>query len=193
MKLQELRKLYLHEEMSLDWVININEVLDTVISISEWKTIDKRHVGKLEIDNEVFLIYIEPIFYKIQSIPEKHQIDILNIAFAKIDESNNPSQQLVLTSKNGSKILGAITNALLNEISKYKFDLIMFISKDNYDKRMNIYNMIANRKFKNYERQERNVRMPDGSLATFIISNDLSNEIYNLLKQDLVNLSKNAI
>jgi hypothetical protein len=171
----------LQDFLQLNWVTNLFEVLDTKPDKLSWQTVDNRDIGTLIIQDEIFEIYLEPGEFGIFSY--------INIAFSKMI-NGKPSDELVLTSKSGSKIMGAIINSLDERLNHYEPDAVIFTAVDNVEKRMSLYNRcIRFFKFINYKDIIRNIKIKNGMVTVVIISDRLNKKKQELLSQidNLVN------
>lgn len=156
------------------WITRLDEVFDTKIPVNGWKTgEDNQLIGTIKIDSETYEIYIEPGTYIIND----KTYSFLNVAFAKII-NGKPTSELQFTSKNISKIVGAIRNALLLEIKKYQTDAIVFIANDNVEKRMKLYNKLVISKLSGItlDRYKTNIDLGDGRKMSVILGEDLSED-----------------
>lgn len=169
--------MYLHDLFEI--VINVNEVFDTKISPDKWEQRNNQLVGTLSIDQTTYEIYLEPADY---SIKDK-TFNIINVAFAKI-VNEQPDRNLSLNNKSASKIFGAIINALLEKIKQFEYDAIVFIARDNIEKRMSLYNQIARHKGGNFLSQKENITIPGGQ-ATVLYNKNFPQEYREHLNNKL--------
>lgn len=127
-----------------DFVISLNEVLDTKIEPKSWENgPNDSLIGKILVDDKTFLIKLEPLTY---SFNEKEYLGI-NVAFT-LFKDNKEIEILTYDNRSGSKIIGAIINALETKVNEYNWDFLLFIATNNIEKRMKIYNKIASWKLK---------------------------------------------
>lgn len=145
--------------------IQLDEVYNTKIPVERWTTNDNSVVGDIIIDGERFQIMIELLHYSFNS----NRFSFLNIAFAKII-SGAPSQELTITSKNASKILGAIFNAASDKVkelsNQYDIKAIVFVARDNVEKRMSVYNKMTSNLFNPFTMSKTNIPLPNGGKIT---------------------------
>lgn len=127
-----------------DFVISLNEVLDTKIDPKSWDHgLNNSLIGNILIDDKTFLIKLEPLTYNFN---EKAYLGI-NVAFSLFKDGKE-IETLTYDNKSGSKIIGAIINALETKVNEYDWDFLLFIASNDIEKRMKIYNKIANWKLK---------------------------------------------
>jgi hypothetical protein len=158
----------------------LNEVFDTKIPIENWIHLPDADIGQITIDNEQFQIVIEQNHYSFDG----RTINFLNIAFEKID-NGQPSQQLVLTSKNSSKILGAIMNSAVDAVKRYNVDAVVFVANDNVEKRMRVYNKLASNILSPFQVYKRDIILPYGGRMTILLRNTLSKHDIEALETHL--------
>ena len=171
----------LQDFLQLDWVTDLFEVLDTKPDKLSWHIVDNRDVGTLIIQGEIFEVYLEP--------GEFGEFSYINVSFAKII-NGKPSEELVITSKSGSKIMGAIIHSLDERLNRYETDAVIFIAIDNVEKRMSLYNRCI--KFFKFIKPKdiiKNIKIKKGMVTIVIISNKLNNQKQEFLLQinNLVN------
>jgi len=149
-----------------DFIVSLNEVLDTKIPPNSWERGSNNSlIGKISIENKIYLIKLEPLTY---SFNDKEYLGI-NIAFSLL-ENGKEIETLTYSNKSGSKIIGAIVNALETKVNEYEWDFLLFIATNNIEKRMKIYNKIANWKMKNIEGQVlTDISLNGNSKATIIM------------------------
>lgn len=181
------KKPTLQEALGLDWVFDLKESLDGKFDSIEWKGGKKRQVGTGKIGDETFEIYLEPRTYPIEDTVYK----FINVAFAKIVDGI-PSEKLQFNSRNASIIVGAISNALVERVSLYDFDAVIFIASDNIEDRMRIYNMIADRKWTRMGLGEirKDIRLTDGSEATVLVTKEIARHRMEQFEKYLNTLKK---
>lgn len=155
----------LSDIIGLDNVVCVNEVFDTKIPVESWKIVGNTITGDLIIDTEQFNIILE-----IQTFTfNNNTFDFLNVAFAKI-VNGKPTQDLIITSKNSSKLLGAIFNAISDKIkelsAQYDVDAVVLVARDNVDKRMSLYNKIASNMFNPFTVSKTDIPLPNGGKMT---------------------------
>lgn len=127
-----------------DFIVSLNEVLDTKIPPNSWENgPNDSLIGKILVDDKTFLIKLEPLTY---SFNEKEYLGI-NVAFT-LFKDNKEIEILTYDNRSGSKIIGAIINALETKVNEYNWDFLLFIATNNIEKRMKIYNKIASWKLK---------------------------------------------
>lgn len=161
-------------------IINLNEVLNTVIPPDKWEQRDEVLVGTLIIDSDSYEIYLEPITYTV----DDKTFDVINVAFAKI-VNGKASRKLTLNNKSSSKILGAIINALYDKIKQFKYDAIVFIARDNVEKRMTLYNRIARNKGGNFLISKENIPIINGGVATVLYDKDFPDKYMDRFEQQI--------
>lgn len=155
----------LSDTIGLDNILCLNEVFDTKIPVENWKIVDNTIIGALIIDNEQFNIILEVQTFNFNNI----NFNFLNVAFAKIVNGKS-TQELSLTSKNSSKILGAIFNAISDKIkelsSQYDIDAVVLVARDNVNKRMSLYNKMASNMFNPFNISKTDIPLPNGGRMT---------------------------
>jgi hypothetical protein len=121
-------------------ILNLNEVLETRVKPESWTRRDGSDIGKIIIDGEEFEIFLDPHTYTLEG--DEH--NFINVGFRKV-VNGKASEELALTSKNTSRIIGAIAHAIIDKVSEYDTDAIVFAASDHVEKRMSIYNRVVNR------------------------------------------------
>lgn len=171
MKLSDIKKPTLQEALKLEWVFNLHETLNTRFDDESWEQVGRNQVGTAVLGDETFRIIMEPQHFLLDGI----NYHFINVALQKIVDGK-PSEELQLNSKNASKIVGAITNALLERVALYDFDAVVFIASDNIEARMTIYNKIANRKWtqQGLGQSLENIDLGDGRKMTILLSKELA-------------------
>lgn len=82
--------------------------------------------------------------------------------------------------KESSRIIGAVTNGLIDKLHEYDYDFLCLIAKDNSEKRHSLYNFIARKlsKINNmYVREFEN----SGAKVTLMCNSSISSETCNQL------------
>lgn len=184
MKLNELKPT-LKQALRLDWVFNLNEMLDTRFDAESWKQVEDTQVGTGKLGDEVFKIYLEPRTY----IVNGREYSFINVAFAKLVDGK-PTQELQWNAKNASQVVGAVQNALIERVKLYQFDALVFIAADNVEKRMLIYNKIARRKWSHLGTIIENIDLGDGRVLTACLSKELAADDVNAFIEHLKKLGK---
>lgn len=175
-----------HDLFKEQFIVNINEVFDTKIPPNSWTTeVDGTKVGHLKINEADYYIRLEPKTYAF----EKVTYTFINIAFTKLINGKE-SEKLTYDNKTGSKVLGAISNAMRDELQKYEADAIVFIATDHVEKRMSIYNKLI-REFggKGFLSSMRNVKIPNG-LMTIIFNKKFPDKVHKSFIEHLKTLKK---
>lgn len=117
----------------------LNEIYDTKAPVKAWV---KDRLGNLEgefsIGDKTFLIALEPFVYEF----EQKKYKCINVSFSLMINGKE-SQQLTLTNRQSSKVLGAFLNNIRDKIPEFDCDAITFMAEDNVDQRMRIYNYFA--------------------------------------------------
>ena len=163
-------KQTLQEVLRQDYVMDLNEIFDTHIPINKWYYRGTTLVGQLNVDGELFNILFEPGRYRF----DQGQYMFINVAFEKIVNGES-TRELQFNSRKASSIVGAIVNALIDKLKDFQHDAIIFGASDNIEKRMRIYNTIANRFAKTFRFVIRDVKTNDG-IITILISKSVSQE-----------------
>lgn len=175
MKLNDLkpRKPTLQEHLGLEWVFDLYETLKTRFDDEAWERIGKNEVGTATLGDETFRIVLEPGTFPIDGIKYR----IINAAFQKIVDGK-PTEELQLSGKNASKIVGAISNALLDRVQLFDFDGVIFIAKDHVEARMRLYNKVADRSWvqKGLGESIKDIDLGGGAMATALLSKELSRQ-----------------
>jgi hypothetical protein len=182
-----VKKPTLQEFLGLQWVFNLLEMLNTRFGDEDWKQVGKQQVGTAVLGDEVFQLRLEPFTLPLGDI----NYQAINVAFAKM-VNGEPSEQLTLTSKNASKIVGAVTNALLERVALYDFDAVVFIAEDNIEARMTIYNKVAERKWtqRGLGESVQNIELGDGRRCTLLLSKELARHRRDAFIEHLKKLKK---
>lgn len=167
-----------------DFIISINEMFNTKINIDSWKDNGNKRVGHIKINDADYYINLEPHDYNFND----KKINFINVSFDKL-VNGTKTQELTYDNKSGSKVIGAIFNAILEEISKYEVDAIVFIALDNVEKRMRIYNSLIG-KITNFLSYKENVKLPNNSSMTIIFNNKFPINSRNEFEEHLKNIEK---
>jgi hypothetical protein len=171
MKLTDLKKPTLQEALNLEWVFDLHETLNARFDDEAWHQEGRNQVGIATLGDETFKIILQPVSYPLDGITYR----AINAAFQKI-VNGRPSEDLQWNSKNASQVVGAITNALLERVALYDFDAVIFMASDNIEKRMQVYNQIARRRWsqEGLGTSIENVEVGDGRRATILLSKELA-------------------
>lgn len=171
---------------ALPWIEDLGESLNTRFDAENWHREDEVDVGSGLLGDEEFKIMIHPQSYSF----DDHQYKFANVSFTKIVDGQE-SEELQLTSKNASKIIGAVTHAIQDRIKLYDLDAIVFIAQDHIEKRMRLYNIIARKKWAGYGlgRIIENIDIGGGRRLTAMISKELSQHVEGF-KAHLAGISK---
>lgn len=164
-------------------VFALNEVFDTKIPVEHWIRMPGVDIGKITIDNEQFQIIVEQNHYSF----DNHTINFLNVAFEKIVDGQ-PSQQLVLTSKNSSKILGAVMNAASDAVNRYDVDAIVFVATDNTEQRMRVYNKMVSNLLSPFRTYKQNINLPNGGKMTLLLKDRIDKQLMAAFETHLANM-----
>lgn len=157
--------------------MNLYEVLNTRIPIENWNQEDNRLIGQLVIDNFTYHIFLEPRTY-----PFNNKIyNFINVGFAKM-VNNKPEYGITfdkasstkrLDAAKTSKIVGAISNGLIDKLKDYHYDAVVLIAQDDVEQRMRIYNMIARWEINHLGGKIlNNIVLPKEARATIIFSKE---------------------
>lgn len=160
----------LEEFLQLDYVMCLNEIFDTHVPVDRWFYRDGTLVGQLDVDGENFEILLEPGSYRLNS----EQYSYINVAFEKVVNGVS-TRELQFNSKNASSIVGAIANALKDKLEEFQYDAVVLGAADNIEKRMRIYDTIANRFAKMFRFIIRDVETNNG-VITILIGKDVSKD-----------------
>lgn len=165
----------LQDFLQLEWTTDLFEVLNTRPDKLSWETIDKRDVGTLNVKDEIFEVYLEP--------GEFEGFSYINVSFAKIIDGK-PSEELVLSNKSGSKIMGAIINSLDERLNRYDTDAVIFVAVDNVETRMSLYNKCI-RFFKFLKPKDiiKDIKIKNGIVTIVIISDKLQNKKHEFISK----------
>ncbi len=152
-----------------EFLVNLNEIFDTKIPVENWKTIDDSKIGELVIDDATYIIKLDPLTYTF----DKKTYNFINVVFRKMIDGIE-SEDLTYTNKAGSKVIGAIVNAVKDEIKKFKTDAIVFVATDHVEQRMRIYNKLLTNlgllvgDFRSFVP---NVKIPNGKMSIIFNKN----------------------
>lgn len=127
-------------------------------------------MGHIDIDGRKFIVMIQPGHYKL----ELEDVNFINVAFALLDENGNFSTKTTFANISPSKIIGAVVNAILQYINKHAPDIVLFMAHEQVDKRMRIYNFLAQHLGSSYGTFHTNINIGDGGKATIVFSNNIS-------------------
>jgi hypothetical protein len=187
MKLIEIKKRTLQEAMGLKWVFNISESLETRFDDEAWSQVGDKQVGQGYLGDEEFEVYLEPGTFTIDDF----EYSLINASFAKIIDGK-PSEELTLTGKSASKIVGAVANALVDRVQLYGMDAVIFFANDNVEDRMRVYNKVAERKWTRlgFGTAIYNIDMGDERKMTLLVDKDLSKQRLDAFIEHLKKLKK---
>lgn len=160
----------------------VNEIFDTKVSVTNWKQNDNESIGSITIDDEKYQITLERLEYTLNN-----KIPFLNVSFQAFDKDGNPIEELTSNNKvSPFKVIGAITNAILDAVNKTKYQIIVFIAQDNIESRMGIYNRIANSNLtRPFTAWRNNIPLGNGAKATIMFNGKLSPDTINQFEKHL--------
>lgn len=187
MKLAEVKKPTLQEALGLAWVFNLAESLDTYFADEAWSQVGSRQVGRGYLGDEEFEVYLEPGVFTIDDF----EYNFINASFAKMIDGK-PSEELTLTGKSASKIVGAVANALVDRVQLYDMDAVIFFANDNVEDRMRVYNKVAERKWTRlgFGSAIYDIDMGDGRKMTLLVDKDLGKQRLDTFIEHLKKLRK---
>jgi hypothetical protein len=187
MRLEDVKKPSLQEALGLQWSFDLLETLNTRFEDEAWEQVGNRQVGTAQLGDETFRIILEPLTYPLEGITYR----AINVAFQKLVDGR-PSEDLQWTSRNASKVVGAITNALLERVALFDFDAVIFIAADNIEKRMTVYNQVARRRWvrEGLGTSVENIDLGDGRKATILLSKELARHQQDAFVDRLKTLKK---
>ena len=154
------------------FMIDLGEAFNTRCP-TNW-TIDSNgnSIGTFELNNYQYRILLQRVTI--------HDLIIANIAFYLWDQQTNQWTTIpTMDSKYASQVIGAVVNAIHDKIASMQFDAIVFAATTLSDKRMRIYNAIANRYVKHFGNIIENVPGPDNSLFTIVCTKQVSQNFTN--------------
>jgi len=169
----------LEEIVEEQFKINLTEVLNTEIN-TKW-TIDNdgNKIGRFTSGEHEYQI-------RLDLLPIK-ELEVFHISFQIWNqELKEWSHKATLNNKQSAAIIGAIFNAIKNEIPNFRFDGLVFGAIDHTDKRMRIYNFIMRRYMKYLGGYIDNLPGPNGSLWTIVCTNAVSR---NYTKQEIMDIA----
>lgn len=172
----------LHDLFDQDQIMNLSEVLNTRIPIEKWWHEEQTLVGELLTENNIYHILLEPRTYPFKG----NTFNFINTAFAKVVngvreygitfDKTSPTKKL--DAAKTSKIVGAISNGLIDKLKDYRYDAIVMIAENNVEQRMRVYNMVARWEINRLGgRTLNNIPLPKGARATIIFSGAFNNEM----------------
>lgn len=173
--------MLLQDLLKLDWVEDLYESMNTSIPVDSWKQEGKNLYSYINIDDEIFRIEFEPISYQ--------EYNAINIGFSKI-VNDHPSQEIVLQSKNASRIIGAITTAMFDKLSDFSYDAVIFIARDNVTQRMRVYNYIAKKFHQKFKYMIENIKLENGQQMTALLSKTFPDDKIEDFKNHIQNVTK---
>lgn len=160
------------------WIEDFYESLNSKFEKNKWEKRGETLVGTGVIDGETFEIHIEPGSYPFNGKTYR----FINVAFKKI-VNGKPVEDLQFNSSNGSKILGAIANAVQEQLNNFDTDAIVFVATDNVEKRMRIYNAIIRRKWGHgLGTSIQNIDIGNGAKLSARLTSDLANHDTEFVK-----------
>jgi hypothetical protein len=171
------------------FVPSLNEIFDTKIPVENWMTSKSgARIGKLEVDEDLYLIELTPHTYDFQTTTYK----FINVSFKKIINGKE-SEDLTFTNKTGSKVIGSIVHGVIDELKNFDADAIVFIATDHIEQRMRIYNRL----FSNlgglinseFSGSIKDIKIPNGNMS-IILNKRISNEDVNSFVEYLKTVNK---
>lgn len=154
----------------LNWSrLDVYEILDSKIKIT-WTQSTEKIDGKFEVDGVDYTIELESGTFK--------QYNFINISFYRGDQE----YELDLNTKSPAKVLGAIINGVLEKLSEFHYDAIVFAAANNVEKRMSFYNKLASRFKKNFAQVIENVDTKNGKFTILMASTIKKTEREDLVK-----------
>lgn len=134
---------------------------------SLWKQVEHRLERELIIDDEKIIVIIDPQVYPVGG----KMVDFLNIGFEGFDENGVRTDKLTNKSENGSKIIGAVSNALITKLPEFEYSALSFIARDKIERRMTLYSRIVRNNLQKLgEAYQSNIKLNDGSKAIVVFS-----------------------
>lgn len=173
--------MLLQELLELDWVEDLHESMNTKIPVDSWKQEGNELHGFIEIDSEIFRIELQPITYQ--------EYNAINVGFSKIVD-DHPTQEIIVTSKNASKVIGAVANAIMDKLNEFTYDAIVFIAASAVDQRMRIYNIVAKKFHQMFKAMIPNVKLQNGQQMTILLGRSFPNDKIEDFKQHIQNVTK---
>lgn len=153
--------------MKLDQLINVYEMFNSTTPISWAGNIEDRLVGTFEIDGSQFHLLLEPGYYKSPDI--KQTYTFLNVAFSRVVDGKDVFD-LTPGGPFTSKVLGAVKQGVEEQTNVLtRFDAVVFVARDNQQKRMSLYNKLGRLWAKSFGTILENVQCSNGALMTIIV------------------------
>lgn len=144
-------------------MFDLYEMLNTVVPVDKWETVDGNKIGYLTIHGKQFKILLTKHSY----------IDnnFINIGFEIWDEQSQQwSSEVTLTNKHALPIISAIINAIDTELNNHSYEALIFGATDNQDQRMRIYNWIMRKYSKRFGYNIENLKTKNGNYFTVVCS-----------------------
>jgi hypothetical protein len=135
----------------------------------QWTVVNNVHIGTFELEGHIFHIRMEPGFYELPDA--SHTYTFLNVAFSRVVK-NKDIFDLTPGGPFTSKVLGIVRSGILAKINLIKdFDAVIFVARDNQEKRMSVYNKLAHVWAKNFGSIAENIHTTAGPVITIIMKN----------------------
>jgi len=148
----------------VDNVEDLWESLNYRAPHSDWKLVGDRLERELNVDGDEIVVSLEPKIFTFNG----QAIDFINISFEGLKNGVRTAQ---LTGKllNGSKVIGAVTNAIVDELTNYDYSALTFISFDHVERRSSIYARIVRNNLHKFGTSYRtDVKMTNGGRAIIV-------------------------
>jgi hypothetical protein len=137
MKLSELK---LEEHSDGHVYLEINEILKRKFDDLEWKRVGTTDVGSGTIDGIPIELVLDPKTY--------YGARWINVVFRTLNSAGEFSEKAGAVKagiQQASAIIGAVSNAVIDRLKTYDWELVTLIAKDNIETRMKLYQHIARR------------------------------------------------
>jgi len=171
------------EKLFDGFVENIRESRNFRAPLSKWINVNGDLERILVIEDIKIIVTIEDREFILDS--GKH-ISFLNIKFESIDENGKRITTATGLNKYGSRIIGAVSNALLDKVKDLNYEALTFIAKDRIDTRIKIYNRIVKNDLQYFGKAyNQNLTLKDGSKVIIVYKDahsDWHEEFNNWLK-----------
>lgn len=146
--------------------IDIREMFEATAPIN-WSIDGDVQVGEFVLGGFIFHILLQPGFF---TLPDNsHTYTFLNIAFSRVVDGKD-SFELTGGGPFTSKVLGIVRNGILQKVDLMNdYDAAIFVARDNQEKRMSIYNKLAQVWMKDFGSIIKNIQTATGPVITIIM------------------------
>ncbi len=177
------------------FIVNVNEVLDTKVPSTAWRTDGRRAVAEFTLNGDMFRLIIVPDTYTVNGITRYY----LDVGFARLDEHGKELTHLIGDKQTPSMIMGAIINGLTDQLAIFekRFELhaiVIGIDRDELD-REDLYRRMAGRtvgRLRGWQVWHGEVSVPNGKLLILYRSSKEGVAAFDEFKDHLISKGRTA-